>query len=237
VRHPALIRDDGWSRRNIWEHSVTVRDLYRKRARRKAEEMTCHRQAAELLAPLASAGESLLDAGCGSGYFYHSLALHGLKLEYYGIDATDCLAALGREALPAFGLPAERLRTLRIEDFDGEVDHVVCINVLSNIDNYHRPLERLLAAAGKSVILRESLADKADYQYVVDRYLDPGCELRVHVNTYAIGDVKSFVQSQGFEATVVEDRHTRGEPELVIGYPHHWKFLVCRRVAARLARS
>jgi cyclopropane fatty-acyl-phospholipid synthase-like methyltransferase len=233
VRHPALIRGDGWSRRNIWEHSATVRKLYRARARRESEEMTCHRQAAELLAPLAAAGDSLLDAGCGSGYFWHSLARQGLKLEYFGIDATDSLLALGREALPAFGVPAERLRTLRIEDLDAEVDHAVCINVLSNIDNYHRPLERLLAAAGKTLILRESLADKADYRYVVDRYLDPGYELRVHVNTYAIGDVVAFIESQGFTVEVVQDRHTGGEPELVIGYPHHWKFLVCRRTAAR----
>ena len=225
-----MIRSDGWSRRNIWEHSATVRELYRKRARREAEEMTCHRQAAELLAPLAKQGESLLDAGCGSGYFYHSLK--GLGLEYYGIDATNSLVELGREALPSFGLPAERLRTLRIEDLDAEVDHVVCINVLSNIDNYHRPLERLLAAAGKTLILRESLADKADYQYVVDSYLDPGCDLRVHVNTYAIGDVVSFIESQGFAVEKVQDRHARGEPELVIGYPHYWKFLVCRRTAA-----
>lgn len=226
-----MIRSDGWSRRNIWEHSATVRELYRKRARREAEEMTCHRQAAELLAPLAKQGESLLDAGCGSGYFYHSLK--GLGLEYYGIDATDSLVELGREELPAYGLRPERLRTLRIEDLEADVDHVVCINVLSNIDNYHRPLERLLAAAGKTLILRESLADKADYQYVVDRYLDPGFELRVHVNTYATCDVLAFVRSQGFEASVIEDRHTRGQPELVIGYPHHWKFLVCRRTAAR----
>jgi cyclopropane fatty-acyl-phospholipid synthase-like methyltransferase len=231
-----MIGGHGWSRRNIWEHSAAVRELYRKRARREAEEMTCHRQAAELLAPLASKGDSLLDAGCGSGYFYHSLVRQGLDLEYHGIDATECLVALGREALPAFGLPAERLRTLRIEDLDADVDHVVCINVLSNIDNYHRPLERLLAAAGKSVILRESLADRADYRYVVDRYLDPGYELRVHVNTYALSDVLPFVESQGFAVEVVQDRHTRGEPELVIGHPHHWTFLVCRRRGGNPAR-
>ena len=235
MRHPALIRDDGWSRRNIWEHSASVRELYGRRARREAEEMTCHRQAAELLAPLASDGDTLLDAGCGSGYFYHSLVRQKLSLEYHGIDATECLVALGREALPSFGLPAERLHALRIEDLDADVDHVVCINVLSNIDNYHRPLERLLSAARKSVILRESLADQARYQYVVDRFLDPGCELRVHVNTYSIRDVSSFIRTQGFEVEVVKDRHTGGEPELVIGYPHHWTFLVCRRTAVRHA--
>lgn len=227
MRQAPVIRADGWAAHNIWEHSARVRELYGKRARGEAEEMTCHRQAAELLAPLARPGESLLDAGCGSGTFFHSLRKAGLDLDYYGIDATQCLVDLGREALPRFGLAADRLQAMRIEDLDGAVDHAVCINVLSNIDNYHRPLERLLSVARKSVILRESLGEKAQYQYVEDRYLDK--PLRVHVNTYAIGDVTSFVRSRGFEARLVQDRHTRGEPELVIDYPHHWKFLVCER--------
>jgi SAM-dependent methyltransferase len=227
MRQAPVIRADGWAAHNIWEHSASVRELYGKRARGEAEEMTCHRQAAELLAPLAQPGESLLDAGCGSGYFFHSLKKAGLQLDYHGIDATRCLVDLGREALPRFGLPAERLQVMRIEDLDGEVDHAVCINVLSNIDNYHRPLERLLSVARKSVVLRESLGEKAQYQYVEDRYLDR--PLQVHVNTYAIADVTRFVEARGFEARLVQDRHTRGEPELVIGYPHHWKFLVCER--------
>src|SRR3546814_18436338 len=59
-----------------------------------------------------------------------------------------------------------------IEDLDGAIDHVVCMNVLSNMDNFHRPFERMLRLARKSVILRESLKDGASYSYVVDNYLD-----------------------------------------------------------------
>ncbi len=230
MRQAAVIRADGWAAHNIWEHSATVRELYAKRARGEAEEMTCHRQAAELLAPLCAPGYSLLDAGCGSGYFFHSLRRAELKVEYYGIDATRRLVELGREALPRFGLPAERLQTMRIEDLDGSVDHAVCINVLSNIDNFHRPLERLLATARKSVILRESLGDRADYQYVEDRYLDK--PLRVHVNTYATDEVCAFASERGFRVRVEKDQRAGDEPELVIGYPHYWKFLVCERVAS-----
>lgn len=228
MRQAAVVRADGWSAYNIWEHSATVRELYGRRARGEAEEMTCHRQAAELLAPLCAAGESLLDAGCGSGYYFHSLRRAGLELEYYGIDATRCLVDLGREALPRFGLPAERLQTMRIEDLDGEVDHVVCINVLSNIDNFHRPLERLLSVARKTVVLRESLGERPEYQYVEDRYLDK--PLRVHVNTYATDEVAAFARERGFEVRVEKDRRAGDEPELVIGFAHYWKFLVCRRI-------
>jgi SAM-dependent methyltransferase len=221
----------GWSRVKIGEHSETVRELYARRCRKEAEEMTCHAQAAALLAPHVKAGDSLLDAGCGSGYFFHSLRARGLDVEYFGIDATECLIDIGRSLLPAFGLPASNLRTLRIEDLDGSVDHSVCINVLSNVDNYHRPLERLLLLSRKTVILRESCSDTARYDYVEDRYLDAGVSLKVHVNTYAIDELARFIRSYGFDARMVRDERAGDDAELVIGYPHHWKFIVCTRAS------
>jgi SAM-dependent methyltransferase len=224
-----MIRRDGWQQYCIWEHSASVRELYRKRCRREVEEMTAHAQAAELLAPRVAPGDTLLDAGCGSGYFFHSLASRRIPTEYWGIDAAPTLVAIGREELPAFGLAVERLEVLRLEDLAGEFDHVACVNVLSNIDNYHRPLERLLDVTRKTVILRESLKDGAQYTYVKDRFLDPGVDLWVHVNHYDRREVLDFIEHRGFRAELVVDRRTGGEPEQVIGYPHHWTFVVAER--------
>src|SRR5690606_14760806 len=108
------------------------------------------------------------------------------------------------------GLPRERLIDMRIEDLNARVDHVVCINVLSNIDNYHRPLERLLLAAGKTVVLRESMADFSSYAYVEDRFLDPDVRLRVHVNTYNRYEVARFIESYGFSVKFHVDEHSGG---------------------------
>lgn len=193
--------------------------------------MTAHAQAAELLATRVSAGDRVLDAGCGSGYFFHSLKARGLPVEYYGVDACRLLLDVGRQVLPEHGLAQERLIEGRLEDLDGVVDHAVCLNVLSNIDNYHRPLERLLAMARKSVILRESLKHGAEYQYVRDQYLDPGVALNVHVNHYDMDDVAAFVRARGFTVAFVTDRRSGGKPENVIGYPHYWTFLVADRIA------
>jgi SAM-dependent methyltransferase len=225
-----MIRGDGWASHCIWEHSATVRELYRRRCRREEPEMTAHAQAAEILAEIATPGETLLDAGCGSGYFFHSLASRNLELEYYGIDASSSLIAIGTEELPRFGLPAGRLTTLRLEDLDGEVDHAVCINVLSYIDNYHRPLERLLSMARRSVILRESFKAGAEYSWVKDRFLDRGVDLSVHVNHYDVDDVTKFIAARGFRPRVVQDRRSGGRPELVIGIPHYWTFIVAERI-------
>ena len=223
------IDDNGWAAHNIWQHSASVLELYRRRARDEAEEMTCAAQAAELIAELAQPGDSLLDAGCGSGYFYHSLRRRNIALDYHGIDATEAFVALGRSGLAAFGLPGDRLHALRIEDFQGSADHVLCMNVLSNIDNYHRPLERLLKAARKSLVLRESIAEGASYRYVRDNFLDPGTDLYVHVNTYDRSDLSAFIERHGFTVREVADRRSGGQPEMVIGHPHHWTFLVATR--------
>jgi ubiquinone/menaquinone biosynthesis C-methylase UbiE len=225
-----VISNDGWSRYSIWEHSASIRELYARRCRRQADEMDAHAQAAELLATRVAPGDIVLDVGCGSGYFYHALVQRKIAVDYWGIDASRSLLEIGRTILPSYGLPAERLIEARIEDLCGEADHVVCINVLSNIDNYHRPLERLLAMARKSVILRESLKHGAEYHYVRDQFLDPGVELRVHVNHYDLEDVMAFVRSYGYAVEAVVDTRTAGQPENVIGHPHYWAFLVADRL-------
>lgn len=225
-----MIRTDGWETYSIWGQSATVSALYEQRCRLEAEEMTAHAQAADLLMARIAPGDILLDAGCGSGYFFHSLRKRELPVEYWGVDACSSLLAIGREILPSYGLPESRLIDARLEDLDGTVDHVVCLNVLSNIDNYHRPLERLLRMARKSVILRESFKNGAEYQYVKDCYLDPGVDLKVHINHYDIDDVKAFARSYGYEAQIIADHRTGGQPEMVIGYPHYWTFLVADRL-------
>lgn len=227
-----MIQVDGWNRFNIWERSASVRRLYRQRCLREVEEMTAHAQAAEILSQLVSPGESLLDVGCGAGYFFHSLMSRSIDVRYWGIDATSTLIDIGREILPQFGLPKDRLQNVRIEDADGGFDHVVCMNVLSNIDNYHRPLERMLQMARRTVLLRESIKSGAEYQYVPDNFLDAGATLKVHVNHYDLEDLTTFVSSYGFDVTHIVDRRTNGKPELVIGYPHYWTFLLATRLVA-----
>ena len=213
-----------------WSHTNHMRELYRARARNEVEEMTCAAQAAGLLADKVREGESLLDAGCGSGWFYHSLRSRGLALDYWGMDQAPSFISIGREELPAFGLPVDRLIVGNIEYAEGQVDHVLCMNVLSNIDNWHRSLDRLTALARRTVILRESITDGARYSYVTDHFLDPGTNLKVHVNAYDRGEIVAFLSERGFAVSEEVDRRTGGKPELVIGYPHHWTFLVAERI-------
>jgi len=221
-----MINNKGYEKYNIWQHSSTVRELYAARCSLETEEMTCHVQAAELFQEYISPGDTLLDAGCGSGYFFHSLRTRELPVEYWGIDATDMLLEIGREILPEYGLPKERLQHMRIEDLNANMDHILCCNVLSNIDNYHRPLERLLNCANKTVILRESLGQVSTYSYVQDKYLESEIPLYVHVNTYSLSEIVRFIEERGFKAKIITDRRTNGKAEMIIDYPHYWTFIL-----------
>jgi hypothetical protein len=42
----------------------------------------------------------------------------------------------------------------------------------------------------------------------------------------------AFVRARDFAAETVVDRRTGGRPEMVIGHPHHWTFVVADRVAS-----
>ena len=227
-----MITFDGWSKYNIWEHSAIVLDLYTKRVRCEVEEMTCSAQAAQLLSKLAKVGETVLDVGCGTGYFYHSILSRQIPIEYHGIDATARFIEIGRSQLSRYGLNKDRLQVARIEDLAGSVDHVVCMNVLSNLDNFHRPLERMLCMASRSVVLRESIRNDAEYQYVVDAYLDEQQPLRVHVNSYDRKELRRFADDLGFDMEEIMDLRTEGKPEQVIDYPHYWVFMIFRRRTA-----
>ena len=213
---------------NPWANDQNTLALYRRRCRLEAEEMTCAAQAAELLREMAVGGETLLDAGCGGGYYLHSLRRLGVPVEYHGVDYTPEMIEMARQELcPRTGTPPARFTLGAIEDLDEPFDNVLCFNVLTNSPHYALPLERLLACARRRIVLRESLAESLIIRYTPDPYLDEGKRhIRVYHNTYPIEEVKAFMAENGFRVTTVTDRRTGDRPEDVIGIPHNWRILV-----------
>jgi len=216
---------------NPWANDRNTLALYRRRCRGEAEEMTCAAQAAEILAERVRAGEMLLDAGCGGGYYLHSLRARGVAVEYHGLDYTPEMIELARaEMCPRAGIAPERFELGAIEDVDREYDTVLCFNVLTNSPHYALPLERLLHAARKRIVLRESMSDALVVRYTPDPYLDDGKRhLRVYHNTYPLDEVSAFVRDHGFDVTRVRDRRSNDGVEMVVDIPHYWKILVAER--------
>ena len=105
---------------NPWANDRGTFDLYRRRARDKAEEMTCAAQAASVLGPLIGAGETLLDAGCGGGSYLWSFRRRGFAPDWWGLDYTPELVDLARaEVALRAGLAPERFMLGAIEDLPG----------------------------------------------------------------------------------------------------------------------
>lgn len=216
---------------NPWANDRNTLDLYRRRVQRGAEEMTCAAQAAEILKERATSGESLLDAGCGGGYYVWSFKDRGVELDWWGLDYTPAMIKLAREQLaPAAGLDADRFMLGAIEQLEGEWDNVLCFNVLTNSPHYAQPLERLLAATRKRILLRESLGHELVVRYTPDPYLDEGKRhIRVYHNTYPLEEVKAFVEEHGFEVTQIRDERTDDGTEMVVDIPHQWRILLGER--------
>jgi SAM-dependent methyltransferase len=217
---------------NPWANDAATLDLYRRRCRREAEEMTCAAQAAEILGALAGDGESLLDAGCGGGYYWWSFAERAHRLDWHGLDYTPEMIDLARSELaPRAGLDGDRFQLGAIEDLDEEYDNVLCFNVLTNSPHYAAPLERLLNAAGRRILLRESMGAELAVRYTPDPYLDEGKRhIRVYHNTYPIDEVQGFVEDHGFRVTRIRDERTGDGTEIVVDIPHQWRILLGERV-------
>jgi len=219
---------------NIWEHTrETLFDLYARRARKELPEMTCHKQAVELLAPHVRRGLRVLDAGCGSGYLLWSFIDRGLEIEYYGIDYTASFIEIGRKNIAPQVLNPKRLQIQAIEDLEAEYDAVFCINTLSCLPNYHQGLERLAEAARHFLILRTALAEETLIRYETDDYLDEGYRgpdgLRSYFNIYAMDEIVQFLEDRGFEVKHVVDERTGDQPEFSAGKVFPWRFLFGRR--------
>jgi hypothetical protein len=218
-----MIPDD---RVNIWRHTKnSLYPLYEKRARGEAPEMDCHAQAAEIYAPHHRPTDRSLDAGGGSGYFFHSLERRGLLGRYHLLDQTADFLAIGRRALGA-KLPPERFLHAALEETPGEYEAVFCLNTLFALPDYRQGLERLLLASRRILVLRTALGETTQIRYETDDYLDPGAEhLKSYFNIWPLQEVAGFMESYGFTVSSPVDRRTGDRPEISAGKVFPWRWL------------
>jgi SAM-dependent methyltransferase len=225
----AVVAHVAW---NPWENDQRTLELYRRRCRMEAEEMTCAAQAARVFEALISPGETLLDAGCGGGYYAHSFRSRGIPVEYYGLDYTPVMVEMARtETCPRAGIRGERFALGAIEWLEGQWDNILCFNVLTNSPHYALPLERLLRCTRKRLLLRESMGEELIVRYTPDRYLDDGKRhIRVYHNQYPIVEVTQLMNELGFRAKPVIDERTNDGVESVVDIPHKWRILLAERI-------
>lgn len=216
---------------NPWANDSKLIELYRKRCRDEIEEMTCAAQAAEILAPLIKHNETLLDAGCGGGYYYWSFFKRNIPLDYYGLDYTPEMVELARtEMCLRTNLTDDRFSLGSIENLEIEYDNILCFHVLTNAPHYALPLERLLSCTKKRLLIRENMGSELEIRYSPDQYLDPGKRhINVYHNRYPLEEVKDFISRYNFRVTQITDRRTNDGVEMVCDIPHQWRILLAER--------
>lgn len=219
---------------NIWEHSQNVRELYARRASGEEAEMDSSAQAAELLAPFIrgrARPPRFLDAGCGSGYLWHSFKKRGLELEYHGLDYSPSLIEIGRRILPALGLAAERLHCGAIEDLAASnFEMAALINTLTFCPDFRQPLDRLASSGIEVLLIRDNFGPETLIRWEEDGYLDEGYNhLKAYWNQWNKAEIIPFLTEYGFEVTEIADRRCHGQMEPVVGKPYYWSWLLAVR--------
>ncbi len=215
---------------NIWEHSQNVRELYARRAEGR-EEMDAARQCAHMLKPFIEAGPNplrFLDAGCGSGYLWHSFKKRGLEVEYYGLYYSPGLIDIGRRIMPKHWLTEERLQCGRIEDlYDKNYDSAALVNSLTFCPDFREPLDRLLGTGIKTLAIRDNFGPETVIRWEVDGYLDPGYNhLKAYWNQWSLTQVSGFLGDYGFKVDPIIDRRCGGRVEMVVDKPYYWSWLL-----------
>ena len=124
-----------------------------------------------------------------------------------------------------YGLSSKKLINIRLEDVSQKFDHIVCINVLTYLDNIYKYLERMINLSNKSIIVRESFHTRDIYKYVPDNYLDKDKKINTYINTYSIKKISLFLKNFNCDFKFIKDEYTKGKAQKVIGHNHYWKFL------------
>ncbi|MDR3154265.1 MAG: class I SAM-dependent methyltransferase [Deltaproteobacteria bacterium] len=220
---------------NIWEHSRGLAELLERRAMDLAPEMDCAAQAAEILGSLGlPAGARLLDLGCGAGHFLHSLRRRGLVLDYRGLDSSPTAVAIGKAAFRRLHLNPDMLTLASVEDLRGEAaDIALFMNVLSFCPDFRRPVDRAADCGARFILIRDNFGPETVISWAPDGYLDEGWNhLKGYWNRWSCAETEGFLEGLGYSCEFMEDRRTGGLPELVVGRPYTWRFLLARREGA-----
>jgi len=146
-----------------WDKTPKYGDVFYDRATGKMPEMESSKAVASRISRLASAGDSILDVGCGGGHYLVSLDKTMVKpFSYTGVDATEYYIEKAKEAFSgksaATGLRCEPVfdtgDIFNLQHDDNSFDIVFCSNVLLHLPSVTRPLSELVRVSRRYVLIR-----------------------------------------------------------------------------------
>lgn len=147
----------------LWKDNKDYGELFRRRATGELPEMECAKATTRYLMNEVSAGDTILDVGCGCGHYLPTLQrVLGVPFHYTGIDPTEHYIRLARQTFAGEN---------RVRFEVGDVYHlpchkrsfniVICANLLLHLPTISQPLSELCRVASKFVLVRTLVGDRS----------------------------------------------------------------------------
>lgn len=202
-------------------------DLLLRRMRGEEPELTWLAQFREILREVVRPGQTLLDAGCATGYA--ARALSPLKLDYLGIDAEPLYLDAARKWFTG-KLPATFIRH---NMSDGPVmpprDVVICCAMLEHCEGLRPILDNLAASCKETLLLRTFMGHEEDLVSIPSPNSAYTQTCQKPVNQYAFKKIFAIMNDCGFDCSIFRDKYTDSMPRYVDGQVRSFYILKAKR--------
>ena len=208
------MNDTNWK---IWDKDETVELRTFHRTLRKLPEMECAKQLSSLIANIYQKNMTILDVGCASGHYYHSLKNLDIDLIYKGIDSTVKYIEFAKEYFVNNNNVSFDI--IDIYNLDKELnqkfDIVFCCNVILHLPTFQKPLVNLINASNKYIFVRTLISDKTHLSKFLheDDFDQNDKPINFcYQNTYSRSSIEEFINSNKdfnnkIEIEFIEDKY------------------------------
>lgn len=201
-----MMCDIDWKKYYEAEESAGIRDHPKEELRFKAT-----------FGLLRQEFESVLDVGCGEGYWLEYMSKRVPKVEGAGIELAANRAERARNRLPHFNIIQGSATELPFPD--NSFDLVTCLEVLEHVPDWHAVMKELIRVSRKTVLVTVPYRQAVSYEICV----------HCHKQTPKAGHLHSF-DEKSF-ADLLTKYPLRFRPIVLL-----WSNDLVRRLYYRLSR-
>ena len=154
-----IINKNYWK---IWNKKKKVEARTFDRTKEKLPEMESSKQLLKILKPIYKKNFKIMDVGCASGHYYHSIKKLNSKVEYLGIDATREYINFAKKYFKKNkSVNFKNLSIYNLKKTNLKSDIVYCCNLILHLPEIKEALKNLIRASKKYVIIRTLISSSS----------------------------------------------------------------------------
>lgn len=148
-------------------------------------------------------GVSLLDAGCGNGFFCHWIAERCQPESVTGVDVSAPRVEIARQRYPEFAFVEGDLA--RLPFADSQFDVVTCIEVLEHMQDPAAVLRELVRVARRHIVI--TVPDRQPIRMVLCPHCGKQFPEHGHIQTFDRHGLEALLRSVGAEPEACRPYH------------------------------